>query len=133
MLSSAHPDSVTRVEVQDPAKNKNEWPPACRLSTFGVGETRDKTKKKGESDVRRLVYLATVIFTPVTSPLLATAKRVNRVTNRVMSPGTIVNRTSRRIDRFRAGRPRIKIYLLQCWKGLSNRRRLHGSMILRLP
>lgn len=44
-------------------------------------------------------------------PPLATAKRVNRVTNRVMSPGTIVNRTSRRIDRFRAGRPRIKIYL----------------------
>ena len=25
-----------------------------------------------------------------------------------MSPGTIVNRTSRRIDRFRAGRPRMK-------------------------
>ena len=40
----------------------------------------------------------------ITRSLLATtAKRVNRVTNRVMSPGTIVNRTSRRIDRFRAG------------------------------
>ena len=71
-------------------------------------------------------YLLTTILQVVLQydvqySLLATAKRVNQVTNRVMSPGTIVNRTSRRIDRFRAGRPRIKIYPLQCWKGLSNR------------
>ena len=49
--------------------------------------------------------LEDTVCTYRTVPSLANAKWVNRVTTRVMSSGTIVNRTSRRIDRFRAGPP----------------------------
>ena len=64
------------------------------------------------ADCRMLNNFGTLLKGPKeespSNPSLANPKWVNQVTNRVMSPGTIMIRTSPRIDLFLAGGPRIR-------------------------
>ena len=71
---------------------------ASKISCTGVGN-KEFSRNENVLMVTSLSSFTVHLGAP---PSIANAKWENRVTSRVMSP-------SRRIDRFRAGRPRMKI------------------------